>query len=98
MQREVPTPDAAEMAVIVAGLTKAQWSPLFWHTPGYLYGNRNLGWPQPARDPSSFANAGRLLMDLGLIAWAPDRKDSRTYLTPLGLAIRQILQKDQDDV
>ena len=73
MQREAPTPDAAEMAAIVAGLTKAQRDMLTRPDGRYQ---------DDAADVVALLNAELI----------------GTFYMPLGLAIRQLLQKDQDDV
>jgi hypothetical protein len=88
MQRDASTPDAAEMAAIVALLFKAGQRSLILRLSG--------DWtPLDVR-----MIALETLRPLGLLESAPTKTRFRHNfrLTPLGLAIRQLLQKDQDDV
>ncbi len=76
---------------IIEGLSDAQRRALVNHIPRFYYGEEDGGWALPARDPDSFAQAGRPLMDRGLIAWHPNPRDSRTILTRLGVSVRAAL-------
>jgi hypothetical protein len=77
---------------IAAGLSAGEREALLRCIPGKYYGTSYGGWPGSAFDPASFCRAGRRLMDMRLIAWHPDRKDSRTLITPLGVSVRAALQ------
>jgi hypothetical protein len=54
-------------------------------------------WPETARHPLSFNRAGRNLMQDKLIKWPEDYRDSRTFITPLGEAVRAHLQATQGE-
>lgn len=75
---------------IARGLTKAQAFALVRHRE--IYGTHNRGWPEPARDPTSFCFTGRELMDLKLIRWAGPQS-SATRLTDLGRVVRAIIEE-----
>jgi DNA-binding MarR family transcriptional regulator len=87
-----PQPSLLELA---GTLSAGQLAALMRHYPGQYYGSSSGGWGDSARDPASFCRAGRDLMDMGLIEWHPNPKDSRTRLTQHGLAVRAALQKEQ---
>lgn len=52
---------------------------------------RYRAWPESARHRMSFNISGRHLMALGLIEWHPNKRQTLTRLTPLGLAVREHL-------
>lgn len=83
-----------DLLALVGRLTEAQRIAILRHLPTGYHGSRHGGWPGPARDPLSWSNAGRELMNLGLLQWNPsDRRDSRTRLTRRGQAVRAHLEQ-----
>ena len=80
-------------AVEIAGrLSGARRFMLLQHRPGHFFGTRDGGWTEPTRSPHSWSQAGRAMMELGLIRFHPDQRDSRTALTQLGEQVRGHLQ------
>ncbi len=74
---------------IARGLLNAERTVILQHNP--YRGTRDRGWPEPTRQPNSFQQAGRPLMEMGIVKFLPDWRDSRTRLTPLGIEVRAIL-------
>jgi hypothetical protein len=85
----------SEAREIAARLTPGQFRALIRHPKQGYYGEAHGGWPLPAHDETSFCKAGRALMNMRLLAWHPDRRDSRTQLTRLGLAVRAELERQE---
>lgn len=81
-----------DAAAIADRLSKAQRAVLLEHQPGYYFGSQHGGWSAPARSPVSWSQVGRAMLGMNLIKWHPSIRDSRTHITPLGLAVRAHLQ------
>lgn len=86
-----------DAAKIARGLTGAERGALKRHPIIGHYGSTETGWGLSAHDEYSFAKAGRRLMDLRLIDWHPNKRDSRTHLTSLGLAVCAELERNSHE-
>lgn len=77
---------------IVSGLSDAQKHVLKLHVPNREYGADI--WPyRTTREPLSFAQTARPMMDIGMLRWCKDKRKTATIITPLGLQCRAILQE-----
>lgn len=83
-------PNSLGEAERIAGeLTKAQCWWVLNHAEPYEHSWGGYS----CRHERSWANAGRCLLTARVIAWHPDPRETATRLTPLGLAVRTILQQ-----
>lgn len=80
--------DAEMVAEIAAKLTTAQREVILTHEHPYDWRWYRLS----SRVAGGWWQAGRPLMDLNILAWHPNPRQTATSLTPIGLAVRAHLE------